>query len=316
MSTETTPYLRLEGMRPPFFNIIEQINAAYRSQMYVCVNLLTRKLLETMIIDILLKNPGPVDVWIDIKKNHRQTLHYMLTRFWGFMKTSYKEFIPQYPKEILKEHRDTSWNIKKIGDLQAHTFVSSATQQLIDDRRERLQNLIDFIVDLREKIPESIKLVSIEEKGNMKQMSGLTIDIRVPEAFPSKSDMGNEQEALFEVVISLDPPKEHTKCRVYVKSESQAAVFELEPPVKKWDWSSFPPRKKEENLSLDASIETELNLLNPTTFRFHGLFRPYWLRAFQREIILLYRLTGSSRESNTRYDSGKCRIAVTIGENE
>ncbi len=313
LSKRKEVYLQEKGVRSPFVNIIKQINSAYNSKMYVCVDLLTRKLLETVIIDILLKNPGPVAVWINPQKNHRQTLHYMLTRFWSFMKTSYKEFIPQYPNEFIKELQDISWDIKKIGDIQAHALVSSAVRQSIENRRDKLQSLIDFLLDFREKIPESITLVSIEESA---VGDDLRINVRHPKAFPSVEEMGRAFLAPFDIIVTLRPPKETTNCRVYIKSESQAVIFELEPPIKRWKWRNWRPRKIELDVALDAAIETHLNQTSSTEFRFHGIFRKNKLRPLQKEIVFIYRVSALAIESKKGFDTGACRFTIPIGEEE
>ena len=151
-------YLRTQGYAQPILGLIEKANEAYQSKHYVCLDLLSRKLLETLLIQLLLKNPGPAAIWIDSSSNYRKTLHTMLQSFWDYMETRYKPFAAQYDESTLSDFRNEMWDVKKLGDQKAHTLLSSATKDSADTRREIFQRVVDFLIDLREKIPEDIVL--------------------------------------------------------------------------------------------------------------------------------------------------------------
>ncbi len=159
-------YLRTKGYIQPILGLIEKVNEAYHSEHYVCLDLLFRKLLETLLIQLLLKNPGPTAIWVDSSCNNRKTLHTILRTFWEYMETSYKPFAAQYDESILSDIRNGMWDIKKLGDQKAHTLLSSATKDRTDARREIFQLVLDFLIDIREKIPEDVTLehVATERK--------------------------------------------------------------------------------------------------------------------------------------------------------
>lgn len=217
MTADTDGYLRTTNLRPPFLGLVTQINKAYEAKMYLCMDLLTRKLVESLVIDVLLKNPGIAAVWVDSKKNIRRSLHYMLTRLWDLMNTAYKQFIPQYGNHRLRDLRNTSWDAKKTGDIQAHTLLTKATKETVDGRREGIQDLMDFMLDLREKIPENVELVSIEEKS---ESGGIPLNVRYPKKLPSVTEMSPAILAPFDVIFSIGPPTEMTECKVAIESRS------------------------------------------------------------------------------------------------
>ena len=304
-------YIKIEGMRQPFLEIANQINRAFKEEFFVCTDILCRKLLESLIIDLLMKNPGPDVIWEDASSNVRHTLHHMLVEFWNLIDTSFKPFIPQYPKRAISELKDTSWEIKKLGDYRAHAVFKKSNKDNVLERRDSTQMLVDFILDLKHKIPENIKLPTTSVR---KENIGLEWYYKAPTVFPTFSKLIDKgvQVSLFSFGIVFDATEEIIDCTVNVNSNSQAAVFRLENPVFKWERKGWRIKKVRHDVTTYVSDSCRLSHTGETEFQFPGIYRPVWLHPLQNEIILRYRIIGKILTERKQYDSGIQILRIQI----
>ena len=308
-------YLRVTGYQQPILGIIEKINETYTSGSYVCLDLLTRKLLETLLIQVLLRNPGPTAVWVDSSSDHRKTLDTMIRTFWEYMDTAYKPFAAQYDKESLTTIRNIMWELKKIGDQQAHSLLSCASQTSAETRRNDVQMMVDFLWDLRDKIPESIVLGVENETLDRNAPIRVAVD-HIP-VLPNAAEVRRLGVMTYtsSIIFTIEAIKEPVDCRVYVRSKSQAMGFRLDYPVNV-SCGPFGLRKRETQITLDGVIKERLDPACPREFKFEGVLRPAYLGYGQKTMTIFYKIDATCVQSGKAYDHGERRIVFDIGAME
>lgn len=162
-------YLRTKNLDGYILKLVHEINKAYDAGLFISVEVLSRKLIENLVIDLLLKNPGPSSVWRDSKANIKNNLTTLLRSFWELIDDEFKKYCANYSTSKIEEMRNTSWEIKKLGDEKIHTVSVTSTQDDLLERQTRFQDLIDFMLKIYKGIPHEHKK---EEEAKSTSMDG------------------------------------------------------------------------------------------------------------------------------------------------
>lgn len=216
-------YLEPEGYKNPIRGLIQLINDAYQSNHFICLALLLRKLLETMLIHILLKNPGPTAVWDDSSSNDRKTLHRMLKSFWEFVNSIYKPYIVQYDSSILNSIRDTTWNIKKMGDQNAHTLIFHTSKNSVDLRQDAVQKMILFLDNIASEIPRNLSednIILEAHVDNKNLLEDVIMEIEGNPVLIYRNFPNQYIPILIFFEIYRDEPKTYTELRKWLDSNA------------------------------------------------------------------------------------------------
>lgn len=130
----------------------DEINRAYDSKCFTCVNILLRKIIENLIIDILRTKYPP-----NIKTNKEL--------YWDFARNTYKDF-SRVLSSLHQKRIDFSMDKKKIERLHSlcKNFKDDANDKThslyyIVERKEEIDDLkVDTIFELIKEISTSIRL--------------------------------------------------------------------------------------------------------------------------------------------------------------
>ncbi len=156
-SRKTAEYIQTDGLHGYIKKLAIAVNKAAASRSFVCVEVLSRKILENLVIDILLKSKGPSTIWKDSSANIKHNLSTLLNTFWDLVDTEFKPYLHNYDKAALSKLQSISWKIKNLGDAGSHTVRLDTSEDSIMKRQRKLQDLVDFLVRLLDLLPNDAK---------------------------------------------------------------------------------------------------------------------------------------------------------------
>ena len=306
----TEEYIETEGLPEPYRRVADNINRSFATGHYVCTALLLRSMLEILVTDILLRNPGPAAVWEDSKKGMRYGLHRLLTTLWDFTSSDYKPYLAGYSGEPLDTLKDASWEIKKLGDSCAHEIMPNEIERRVTEHKINLGNLVIFLTHLHSRIPEGRKILSDDKREETDKL--LRYEVEYPHELPSHHYWLKHPNEMpyFDVIFRVQPPPKETTCWIEIESHSQTIGFLLETPVKRMNWHTL--RREEHIMTLSYVISDRLKLTHPTEYVFHAVLRPNRLHALQKPVTLKYRIYGQEVEGHRFFDSGHARLVLPL----
>lgn len=191
--------------------------------------------------------------------------------------------------ELIKLYRDNWYSVvssKRTGDIKS-SIVQSENKDKI-----RWQILGP------KSIPDPIVLKSERLKTiPPKYLDSWMLD--VPITFPIKFIMTNFSD-------------ESINRLTYIRSTTQAIVFNLVEPIRKWEWKPFPHRKLHK-ISKDIALRTEVPEKGQNIkFTFDAIYRPRLaMSPFLKRAVLNYEFDGRT-PSGTKFVGGPYRIEIPI----
>ncbi len=322
-TTRSSNYLDVNGFSGFVLDILNDINASYQHNILIAVEILSRKLIEKMVINILIKNPGPDYVWTDQKANIIKNLHSLLMAFWEKLDSDFKKYVTNVNHKTLKELKDVSWEIKKWGDYSAHNVARKIMEKELEQKRPMFQNLINFLKELEGRIPIEHQTIESSDTNNEMEKEdekkGISWGLKsCPAYFPDRTDwiLRNGKIIAFHLsfrVKNLD--KNALKFSFYIASRDQLVAFASDRTKKKINWKKL--RFESKNIFLDAS-ETECLMPNEESmFYFNGYYRPKYLaNKFTNQVIIDYWIKAETYNTNKNYSyfTGNKRIQIPIGK--
>lgn len=125
--------------------LVEDINECYKSKVNDAVLVLTRKLFENLLVDILRGHYGKQN--IEIYFDARYGYHHGLQRLKKNFRDNLDEF-RIYSRDIDKETIDDLDTFKEHGDAGAHSIVVGVSDEDIEEMAEEATNLTEILYDL------------------------------------------------------------------------------------------------------------------------------------------------------------------------
>lgn len=229
------------------------------------------------------------------------------------MESDFKQYIPNVNSKALKELKDVSWNIKKTGDYSAHNVPVVPTYEKLIAKQGNFQNLVNLLNDIIQKIPQDNKILESDKTLLNSDSKGIEWQISLPSYFPDLFEIDPLKPIFFNIEFEVKNLNTYSiNLYIYIESQTQPIVFFIDNPVKKFNWRKF--RKEEKEFFLNASQDDCIPSNELTKFIFTGLYRPKFIRIFQKQIILRYRITGKSVGTKEKYfyDTQLRRLVVPI----
>jgi hypothetical protein len=307
-------YLRVVGLTGYILNLVLEINNAITKELYLYVEILSRKLLENLVINILLKSLGPTAVWENSDSNVRQNLSKLLKTFWSFVDNDFKKYCVTFSREDLKTLQDVSWAIKKLGDSGVHTVKLEASKESVMARQNDLQNLVDFLIGLERIVPNENKSLELSKPVSEIFPNGyVSWNISYPRHFPSKALAKKESTGLYYFTINCEVQNQIAdtlRCQLYFQSEHQAVGFQFEAPKRRFDWRHL--KWIEDDKSLNIVEEDYIGPKQKSLFVINGFLRPGRLLANQRKLTLKYRILARSESGIFRIRGVDSKLRLLI----
>lgn len=148
----TTPnnYLNISKFPDDFYkDIIDLINRCYHFRVIPAVFILTRKLLENLIIDILRKKYGMQNTGFFFDVDHSK-FHSFNTLLQNFQRHSkdFKMINPNLNKEFFKKLN----HYRERGNSSAHSLEIFVEKKVIDDEKDQLEFLVKALIRLEHQL--------------------------------------------------------------------------------------------------------------------------------------------------------------------
>jgi len=123
-----------------YTQIIKEINITYSNRLFNATFILTRKLLENLVIDCLRKYFTPnVDNFFSVQNRMFLPFSQLIENFNSMIrKSNFISFVGSIPKYYV----DTLKKFKDIGNSSAHSIFSLPSRTIIENNRDELNNLL------------------------------------------------------------------------------------------------------------------------------------------------------------------------------
>ena len=143
LTTTTELFLDIEGVPNSFYaDLIDNINQCYRIGVYDATFVLTRKLLENQILDLLRKecDSSEVDVYF-VPENGRVRGFRALLEAFETRLDSYKPYSGGVDDELVRKIK----RFKSPADAQAHTIEVSLSKQEVDELGNDAEHAVEIL---------------------------------------------------------------------------------------------------------------------------------------------------------------------------
>jgi len=133
-------YLKIDIVPDDFYKeLIELINKCYSLKLYVAVLIFSRKMLESLIVDILRKKYGKLDINLFYMPSNGR-FHSFSTLLKNFENNlnDFKPIIPSLNNTFIKKIND----FRESGNSSAHTLELRVTKKDLDNKKDDLNQVI------------------------------------------------------------------------------------------------------------------------------------------------------------------------------
>ncbi len=129
-----------------YYDLHKLINKCYSFGIYLCVSILSRKLLENIIIDILRKKYGmtEVDVFYDANNGRFHMFNTLIKNFSERL-NDFKATMPSLDHEIITDLN----RFREAGNSAAHTLEISVDKIILDRDKNKFEYLVKTLIRLR-----------------------------------------------------------------------------------------------------------------------------------------------------------------------
>lgn len=146
----TVKYIVIREMPDDFYyDLVEVINRAYAYRLYIAVSVLTRKLLENLLVDTMRKKFGMqnADLFYDTDSRRFHSFNVLVRNFRDHL-SEFRPVMPSIDSDFVRKLND----FREEGNSAAHTLEAQVTESELVARKDDLEVVVKTLVRLYKNI--------------------------------------------------------------------------------------------------------------------------------------------------------------------
>lgn len=146
-------FIELENVSGHFFEeLIKKINICYQAEVYEAVLILSRKMIENLLISILRNEFGPNEIELYFNSDRKQFRNFstLINNFNNKMNS-----LLHYSGAVDQNLIDELDNIREESNASAHSIEIDVSKKNLEDFREKANRIAKILFDLKNKTEKS-----------------------------------------------------------------------------------------------------------------------------------------------------------------
>ncbi len=144
-------FIKNDSLTNNFYNmLIEEINLCYHRKAFTAVSILSRKLIENLLIELLKTKFGNQDetslgVYYDTENGRHNKYSILLENFWSNFNEHFRSCCNIGNRSILSNLKNKMKELKNTQDATAHSVEVRKTKSTIDIEKEKIVDVFNFL---------------------------------------------------------------------------------------------------------------------------------------------------------------------------
>lgn len=148
--THTDPFLDIDNVPGMFYpSLIENINICYQLEISDATLMLTRKLIENLLIDVLRKKYGTdkIEIYYDIDSSEFHSLYELIEKF-RELQSDFEHHSSEVGDDFIRELN----SIRKPSNAEAHSIETDVSDDEMEDYRSTSIYLVKVLFHIRDSL--------------------------------------------------------------------------------------------------------------------------------------------------------------------
>ena len=153
--TRNGKFIEIDDIRGDFFqSLVDDINKTYRIEVFDGTLILTRKLLENLLIDIFREKYGEekIELYFNPSKSQHEQFSTLIDNFDDRINSKDKDDFSRYSGALNQSFIDDIKQFKAKGDATTHSIEVDIKESKIGEYSELANSLVRILADVREKV--------------------------------------------------------------------------------------------------------------------------------------------------------------------